>query len=103
MQKQARPDDGMALRSLVCTQSSGKAVSRSTFTYAMEKIGINAHSLRHTHATLCAENGAPAKGLAGRLGHKNTSITENLYTHETEAMQGAALNAFEKAFKKSVL
>lgn len=103
MQKQARPDDGMVLRSLVCTQNSGKAVTRSTFTYALEKIGINAHSLRHTHATICAENGAPAKGLAGRLGHSNTAITENLYTHETEAMQEAALDAFEKSIQKSAL
>ena len=103
MQKQAKPDKGMVLRPLVCTRNSGKVVSRATFMQALERVGINSHSLRHTHATICAESGAPPKGLAGRLGHKNTSITENLYTHETETMKEAALDAFERAIKKSVL
>ena len=49
--------------------------------------GLNAHSFRHTHATLLIENGAAPKGVAGRLGHANTQITQNLYTHNTLKLQ----------------
>lgn len=42
---------------------------------------------RHIHATQLIENGAPAKGVAGRLGHADTQITQNLYTHNTLKLQ----------------
>lgn len=103
MQKQAEPKDGMVRRVMVCTQENGKVVGKSTMEHYLWSHGTNFHSFRHTHATLCAESGAPAKGLAGRLGHRNTSITENLYTHETEAMQELTLEAFEKTLKNNVL
>lgn len=32
------------------------------------------HSLRHTHATMLAENGVPPKYLQERLGHKDLHI-----------------------------
>ena len=96
MHKQTTPDKGMVRRPLVCTQKNGKAVARSRLMVALYSHGTNFHSLRHTHATICAENGAPAKGIAGRLGHKNIAITENLYTHETERMQESTLDAFKK-------
>jgi integrase len=103
MQKQVMPEKGMERRFLVCTTENGKAINASTLERAMRMHGTNFHSFRHTHATLCAESGAPAKGLAGRLGHSNTAITENLYTHETERLQESTLNAFEKSIQKSVL
>lgn len=100
MHKQSKPPAGAVRRSLVCTQENGKFAGTSAFWYALHAYGVNPHSLRHTHATLCAENGASPKGLAGRLGHKQTSITEDLYTHETEAMQESTLEAFEKSVRK---
>ena len=103
MQKQAEPGKGMNRRQLVCTTGDGKAVNESSFMYALRGHGINSHSLRHTHATLCAESGAPAKGLAGRLGHSNVAITEDLYTHETELMKERTLEAFESNLKNSAL
>ncbi len=103
MQKQATPAKGMQRRPLVCTTGDGKPVNESSFMYALRGHGINSHSLRHTHATLCAESGAPAKGLAGRLGHSNVAITEDLYTHETELMQERTLEAFESNIKNNVL
>ncbi len=103
MQKQAAPQKGMKRRQLVCTGKNGNCVSKTSLTYALRKAGINSHSFRHTHATLCAESGAPAKGIAGRLGHSSTAITDNLYTHETETMQENTLEAFEKTIKNIVL
>ena len=48
---------------------------------------LNAHSFRHTDATQLIKNGATPKGVAGRLGHANTLITQNLYTYNTLKLQ----------------
>ena len=92
--------EGLTCRPLVCTYKNGKHLHHCDVTHSMIAQGINFHSLRHTHATICAENGAPTKGLAGRLGHSNTRITENLYTHETRLMQEETLNAFAMSKRK---
>lgn len=89
--------ESMTRRALVCTYPNGKHVQRTSLVLFMTSHGLNFHSLRHTHATICAEYGAPPKGLAGRLGHSNTQITENLYTHETRRMQDETLRAFTMA------
>ncbi len=81
-------------RELVCTKDNGHSVPHGTVKIYLSKHGVNFHSFRHTHATICAENGAPMKGLAGRLGHKNTNLTANLYTHETDRMQRQTVDAF---------
>ena len=86
-------------QNFVCTHSIGTVVKYSELQTIARKYGFNFHSLRHTHATLCAENGAPIKGLAGRLGHSNITLTANLYTHETEKMQAETLDAFQKKLK----
>ena len=52
------------------------------------------HSLRHTHATMLAENGLPQKYTQIRLGHKDIQVTLKYYTHLTEKM---------KALGKSIL
>lgn len=99
LQKQIVPDAGFVRRSMVCTRENGACVIGEAVRHALHLHGTNSHSLRHTHATICAENGAPPKGIAGRLGHSSTKITENLYTHETEKMQEWTLEAFEKKEK----
>ena len=55
---------------------------------------MNAHSFRHTHATLLIENDATPKGVAARLGHTDIAITQNLYTHVTDKMQNDTLAIF---------
>ena len=72
---------------LVCTRADGRLVLASYFTIVLHNEGLNAHSFRHTHATQLIENGATPKGVAGRLGHANTQITQNLYTHNTLKLQ----------------
>ena len=81
---------------LICTQPNGRAVSRTMMKYCLEKENLNSHSFRHTHATMLIENGAMPKGVAGRLGHADTSITENIYTHNTEKIQENTIAIFEK-------
>ena len=71
----------------VCSQPNGKLVLKSTLITRLTAEGLNAHLFRHTHATQLIESGAKAKGVAGRLGHTNALITQNLYTHNTLKLQ----------------
>lgn len=73
-------------RHIICTNEYGIPVNRNTLTYRLRKLGTNFHSLRHTHATRLIEAGAKAVDVAARLGHADVSITENLYSHDTEKM-----------------
>lgn len=84
----------------VCTTQKGQLVSYHSLAVALNRVGINAHSFRHTHATMLIENNANPKGVAERLGHKNVNITENLYTHATQKMAQDTLTTFEKSIKK---
>ena len=44
------------------------------------------HSLRHTHATMLSEQGAPLIFIRERLGHKKIDITLNVYSHLTDGI-----------------
>jgi integrase len=56
---------------------------------------IKFHGLRHTCATLLFNQGKPVKVVAERLGHKDTSITLDVYAHVQPSMQEAAAAALE--------
>ena len=58
------------------------------------------HSLRHTHASMLAENDAPPKYLQERLGHKNLEITMRFYLHLTEKMKERGSGVLGKLFPK---
>ena len=45
---------------------------------------VTPHTLRHTHASLLAEQGVPLEQIAARLGHDNSKITRDIYVHVTE-------------------
>ena len=52
------------------------------------------HSLRHTHATMLMENGAPPVYIQKRLGHKKIDETLNIYANhltDTVRSQGVAV------------
>lgn len=87
---------------LVCTRPNGSYILPQTISEAMRKHGINFHSFRHTHATQLIENKATPKSVAARLGHKSTSITEDLYTHVTKEMQQQTADITQKIHQKSV-
>ena len=44
-------------------------------------------SIRHTHATRLIEAGSKPVDVAARLGHSDATITQNLYTHDTDEMR----------------
>lgn len=45
------------------------------------------HTMRHTHASLLAENDFPLKYTMDRLGHTNPKTTLKIYTHISEKLQ----------------
>ena len=50
----------------------------------LQEAGItykNFHTLRHTYATNCIEDGTDVKSLSEMLGHSNVKITLNYYVH----------------------
>jgi integrase len=51
---------------------------------------LTAHGLRHTSATLMLASGVPPKVAAERLGHADTTLFSNLYSHVTPTMQREA-------------
>lgn len=71
---------------IVCTCKFGLPITREKIMYSLRKVNLNFHSLRHTHATRLIEAGAKPVDVAARLGHADVSITENLYSHDTEKM-----------------
>ena len=84
---------------MVCTRIDGHAVLKNMLSKIFRDEGINAHSFRHTHATTLIENGATPKGVAGRLGHSNIFITQNLYTHNTRKLQDDTAEIFTKTLQ----
>lgn len=65
--------------------------------YNLKKVAnLNFHSLRHTHATRLIEAGAKPVDVAARLGHADVSLTENLYSHDTEKMARETADLVDK-------
>lgn len=81
---------------LICTKENGFALSRGLLSKLFKQNGLNAHSFRHTHATILIENGATPRGVASRLGHVDATITQNLYTHNTRKLQEDIATIFAK-------
>ena len=90
------PPAGGIRRELVATGKYGAPVSRSAYMRALQKHDTNHHSLRHTHATRLIEAGAKPVDVAARLGHASATITQDLYTHDTEAMKRETANLVDK-------
>ena len=59
------------------------------------KIEFNYHSLRHTHATMLIQAGAPIRDVQERLGHADIQTTMNKYVHNTDEMKQTTVNLFE--------
>ena len=92
---------------LVCCFENGRPISPQNLAKfcwtSLPKKGLyfkfNFHMLRHTHATLLLEAGANIVDVSKRLGHNNTSITLDVYSHATKKMTADTVNLFEKILK----
>jgi integrase len=55
------------------------------------------HELRRTHATILLRDGVPVYVVAKRLGHKDPSVTLNVYADAIPDDDGRAVDVFSKA------
>lgn len=60
---------------------------------------IRFHDQRHTHATILLKLGEHIKIVSERLGHSNSAMTMNVYSHVTKDMQEQAAKKFEAAMR----
>lgn len=88
----------------ISVKDNGELLTPESFKYCSrvihEELGLSnfhSHSLRHTHGTILAENGAQPKTVMERLGHKDIKTTMNRYVFNTEKMQQDAVDIFVKA------
>ena len=65
----------------------------------LDKQGFTIHSLRHTFATRCNENGVPPKVLQKWLGHAKADMTMNVYTHCNDDFENSVISSLEKGVK----
>lgn len=93
--------DGKTEVHFVCIRENGEYVSSRTMQHTSSIIHhqlgypeFDFHSLRHTHATMLMENGAPPVYIQKRLGHKKIDVTLNIYANhltDTVKSQGVAV------------
>ena len=92
----------------VCCNDLGVPMSQSSLIRQCRElkkrtgIDFNFHLLRHTHATLLIEAGANPVEVSKRLGHSNTSITLDIYSHSTSKMEQDTVNIFESTIKEQL-
>lgn len=60
---------------------------------------LTPHGLRHTHASLLAQAGVSLEEIMERLGHKDDSITRDIYLHITKNMKKEASQKFSELMK----
>ena len=83
---------------VICTKLGtplNPANVRRTFSRLIKLSGVKSirfHDLRHTHATFLLSEGVNVKVISERLGHSNTKITLDTYSHILPTMQQDAIN-----------
>lgn len=80
--------EGYRKDDLVFCWPDGEAIRGATFGHAFSALvkrtkvpRIRLHDLRHTHASILINNEATPLQVSKRLGHKNPSVTLNVYSH----------------------
>lgn len=88
---------GWSDHGLVFTKHDGSPMHPDRFSREFERRverypvpRIRLHDLRHTWATLALAAGVHPKVVQERLGHANVSITLDVYSHATPALQSSA-------------
>jgi integrase len=70
-----------------------------SFTRACEAAGVPVialHDARHTSATVGADAGVPQHAMQGRLGHADSRVTADIYTHVLPPAQRKAAEVMER-------
>lgn len=90
---------------LVCIRENGTYIQPRTMQHTASIIHhkmnypeFTFHSLRHTHATILAENDVPPKYVQERLGHKDIYTTLKFYQHLTKKISEKGTGIMSKIF-----
>ena len=62
----------------------------------------NVHSLRHTYAVLCLQNGDDVKTVQSNLGHATAAFTLDVYGHVSEKMRQDSANRMEAYLQRTI-
>lgn len=97
-------NSGLVLANMFGRLNHPGGFSQEYFKPLLPKAGlpsdVKLHDLRHTHATLLLQQGINIKVVAERLGHSNTTLTMNVYSHVMPDMQDAAVEALTGMFSE---
>ena len=63
---------------------------------------IRLHDVRHTYATLAMDQGVDPKTLSDRIGHANTSVTLQIYTHRSHGRDKVMAQALGDLIQSAV-
>ena len=86
------------------SQIPGKKKNGRQYYRTHTQLTLTAHMLRHGYATLLFEAGIDVKDAQQLLGHSDSSVTENVYTHIRQKRQKQsvdALNNYIVALRRS--
>jgi len=108
-ERQAAMGSEWATRGMVFTNTKGDYYNENGLNHKFKtfaaKLGlppeIHIHSLRHTNASLLINADVSARVIAEQLGHKNTSVTENIYSHVFQSSRVKAMQALELKLGKA--
>ena len=87
-------------RNLICILPNGIPHKHERIASLLRDLHLNPHSFRHTHATRLIEAGAKPVDVAARLGHSDVTITQNLYSHDTDEMKKETARIFGEVVGK---
>jgi integrase len=96
-------DNGLVFPNTVGRPMNPSNLYRREFQPLLERAGLagegfKCHFLRHTFATTLAANGVHPSTAQKLLGHMDIRMTLAIYTHATDDMQDAAVDAISEAF-----
>lgn len=102
LMKQLRNEPEEQFKDLIFLTVEGKPRHRSYLRHWHKRVlrrkgmseSFRIHDLRHTHATLLLELGEHPKVVQERLGHKDISVTMDMYTHVTMTLQKQTADQF---------
>lgn len=60
---------------------------------------VTVHSLRHTYANILIYTGTELKTISNRLGHSNSTTTQNIYSHAFQSADERAADNLDRFFQ----
>lgn len=70
---------------------------------SIESTAPRFHDLRHSHATILLNNGAPISAVSARLGHSSINMTLKVYAHATKQAVNALMNELPNLYFGQIL